>query len=157
MIVVLELFCHLRWLIIVIRELIGLKTCHSNGPLFILNSNPIPSSIEELMLDDGQENQSLGEVESEQENKKKTSPLLSLIEARDRWNSSNQGETNLNGVLSQITGKSSQNGLTASQKVSLKEIISRTDREDAEEKEQKGTSNGKARMVKFENLKIFFE
>lgn len=108
-------------------------------------------------MDDGQANQTQEDIEMEEENEKNSSPLLSLIEARDRWNSSTQGESDLTGVLSQITGKSSQNGLTASQKVTLKDILSRTDREEAEEKEQKGNANGKARMVKFENLKIFFE
>lgn len=108
-------------------------------------------------MDDGQANPTQEDLEIGDENEENSSPLLSLIEARDRWNSSTQGESDLTGVLSQITGKSSQNGLTASQKVSLKDILSRTDREEAEEKEQKGIGKGKARMVKFENLKIFFE
>lgn len=78
--------------------------------------------------------------------------LLTLIEARDRWRSSSAKEVNLEEVLTQITGKSSQRSQVSSQRELFNDIVKRFDKEEEEEEKKE------AQEVRLsENLTIFFE
>lgn len=72
--------------------------------------------------------------------------LLSMLEARDRWNGSRRRERSLDQILQGITGKSASQVLLS--KPTFTDIMKR--------KQSEG--EGKPRRVEvFENLRIFFE
>lgn len=72
--------------------------------------------------------------------------LLSMLEARDRWNGPRRRETSIDKILEGITGKSSSQALVA--KPTFTDIMKR----------KRSEGEGKQRRVEvFENLRIFFE
>lgn len=83
-------------------------------------------------------------------------PLLSVSEARDRWNTKKTGMS-LNQVLSEITGKSSENSLYHCQSLSIKEILKRNDRDEEGQESEKQKPPSNQRSALFENLRIFFD
>lgn len=86
------------------------------------------------------------------ENRSRSTTLLSLMEARDRWSNNTRSVSSLDEVLHRITGKQGANEGTKKTDMNFKDLMKTNDAEDEE-----GQQRGRKRVEVFENLRIFFE